>query len=276
MSLEEFLCAFPIGLVGGVFGGMLGIGGSVISIPLLDLVHGPNQQLYQASSMVANVCVAISASLKHRGRGTIRADLVTTMLPLAGAGAIAGVLMSNQIDSAPLRGVFGGFLVLTALLELRSVLAKQGSASTEDDGTLRGTRVSCGAIALVGGIASGLLGVGGGVLMVPLMRGLVGMPLRQAIATASVVMLASTSVGAIAKNATISSLHNSVGIPLTLERSMSLALPLAIAALIGAAIGASISYRLPLRVLKLVFTALITLAGTRMLLQALQESGMTS
>lgn len=271
MSLEESLFAVPIGLIGGLFGGMLGIGGSVVMIPLLDLTQGPNQQLYQASAMVANVCSALSGSLKHRGRGTIRSDLTSVMLPLAAVGAIAGVLTSNEMQPTPLRAIFGGFLFLTALLEFNGALRHTSQNEEQHTGALQGTRLKCGAVALCGGVVSGLLGVGGGVLMVPMMRSLLGMPLRQSIATASVVMLASTSVGAVAKNATITSLQDSHGIPLTLAQSMSLALPLAIAALIGAAIGASISYRLPLRGLKLVFATLIGFAGVRMLLQAFAE-----
>lgn len=271
MSLEESLFAVPIGLIGGLFGGMLGIGGSVVMIPLLDLTQGPNLQLYQASAMVANVCSAASGSLRHRGRGTIRADLTSVMLPLAGVGAIAGVLAGNEIQPTPLRAIFGGFLFLTAILEFNGALRRNAQDENQQAGALQGTRLQCGAVALCGGVVSGLLGVGGGVLMVPMMRGLVGMPLRQSIATASVVMLASTSVGAVAKNATITSLQDSHGIPLTLAQSMSLAIPLAAAALLGAGIGASISYRLPLRGLKLVFATFIGFAGVRMLLQSLAE-----
>ncbi len=273
MSPEEFLRAFPIGLVGGFFGGMLGIGGSVVALPLLDFVNGPNQQLYQASSMVANVCAAVSGSRKHRGRGTIRMDLVPTMLPLAGAGALIGALTSNLIEPTPLRGVFGTYLCLTAIMECKGALANRNASESSDGAPLRGTRLQCGTVALSGGLVSGLLGVGGGVLMVPLLRGFVGMPLRQAIATSSVVMLASTSVGAVTKNATIASLHDPQGNALTLTQSMSLALPLCVGALIGAAIGASCSYRLPLRALKLVFAALIAIAGARMLLQTLHAAG---
>ena len=272
MSLEEFLSNLPVGLVGGFFGGMLGIGGSVVSMPLLDFVHGPNQQLYQASSMVANVCSALSGSRKHRGRGTIRTDLIPTMLPLAGAGAVLGAVTSNWIEPAPLRGVFGTFLCITAILECRGALLKRADSDERDEQALRGTRTRCGIVAVSGGLVSGLLGVGGGVLMVPMLRGFVGLGLRQSIATSSVVMLASTTVGAVTKNATLGSIHDSTGSAITLAQSMSLALPLSIGALIGAALGASCSYRMPLRGLKLVFATLIAIAGARMLLQTLHAT----
>ena len=60
-----------IGLAGGILGGMLGIGGSIIVIPLLSIVNGPNQQLYQATAMIMNVAVGASATLNHHLRGAI-------------------------------------------------------------------------------------------------------------------------------------------------------------------------------------------------------------
>src|SRR5690606_25680314 len=83
--------AIPLGLFAGVFGGMLGVGGSVIMIPGLTFAFGTNQHLYQAAAMVANVAVAVPSALRHRRQGAIVPQVMRWMLPAAIVAVLAGV-----------------------------------------------------------------------------------------------------------------------------------------------------------------------------------------
>ncbi|MFZ9879907.1 MAG: sulfite exporter TauE/SafE family protein [Phycisphaerales bacterium] len=269
MDLSQALIVAPIGLAGGLAGGMLGIGGSVVVIPLLTFAIGPNQHLYQSAALIANLLVASSSALKHRGKGTIRGDLAPRMLVVAGALSIAGVFVSNLVDATRLMAVFGGFLIYLAANELVSMVRSRGKPV--DEPTSDQVRIGpASPIAGLGGFAAGLLGIGGGVIMIPLLRKFARIPLRQCIATSAVVMLGSTAVGALAKNMSVSGLKDPSGMPLTLAQSLTLAGMLAPTALVGGYLGAGISYRLPLKALKVVFAVLLAFAGARMVMSGLR------
>ena len=81
-----------IGLVMGLFGGLLGIGGSSIMIPAMLLAFGQDQHLYQASAMLCNFFVSVSAVAVHRKRGSLRWDLLIWLIPMAMIGIISGSL----------------------------------------------------------------------------------------------------------------------------------------------------------------------------------------
>jgi len=269
MDLSQALFVAPIGLAGGLAGGMLGIGGSVVMIPLLTFAIGPNQHLYQAAALIANLLVASSSAVKHRGKGTIRADLAPRMLVAAGLLAVAGVLVSNLVDATRLMALFGGFLIYLSATELVAMVRSRGRPV--DEPTPDQVRAAPTApIAGLGGFAAGLLGIGGGVIMIPLLRKFARIPLRQCIATSAVVMLGSTAVGALAKNLSVARLEDPSGAPLTLAQSLTLAGMLAPTALLGGYLGAGISYRMPIKALKAVFAVLLAFAGARMVMAGLR------
>ncbi len=264
-SVPDLTVIAAIGLLGGMLGGILGLGGSLLIIPALTLAFGPNQHLYQAAALIVNVLVAVTATLRHRGRGTIRRDLVPTLAAVAGLAAVLGVLTSNLFDAKRLMAIFGIFLLACALSEIIG-LARGNSAPESDGSDARVTGSRTGGIGLLGGFASGLLGIGGGAIMVPLLRGWVRLPTRQAVACSAAAMILACVVGAIAKNATVGSLHAPSGDPLTLQQSLTLAGLLAPTAAAGAALGASLVYKLPVSVIRALLAVLLIAAGVRMVI----------
>jgi uncharacterized membrane protein YfcA len=260
-AAPDLLMILAIGLAGGIAGGLLGLGGSVVMIPLLTFTLGPDQQLYQAACLVVNVPVGIIATIRHRRGNNIRGDLVRTMLPLVAIGAVLGVLLSNNLDGKRLLVVFGSFLIYTSLAEAVGLVRTKGDHPPPD-------RVAPGlarSIAAVTGVSSGLLGIGGGTLMMPLLRGLARLPLRQAVGTSSAVTIAAAAVAAIAKNATLSGLVRGDGSPLTLSASLGLAALLAPTAIAGGFVGAALVYLLRVNSVRWIFLILIGLSGIRMI-----------
>ena len=112
----DYLILVTIGLVMGLFGGLLGIGGSVIMIPALVLAFGQNQHLYQASAMICNFFVGISAVAVHKKADMLLAGVIKWIIPVSAAGIIVGVAISNLSvfagrNSYLLARAFGGFLI---------------------------------------------------------------------------------------------------------------------------------------------------------------------
>ena len=265
----EMLLIAVIGLIGGTLGGLLGLGGSLFIIPALTLFLGANQHLYQSAALIANVFVASAATLRHRGRGTIRRDVVPTAIAAGSLLAIVGVMVSNLIPAKPLMALFGGFLCYCTVTEVINLVRR--SPDHDGESQVRTPRSLIAAIGGTGGFAAGLLGIGGGAVMVPMFRRYARLPLRQAVACSAAAMIGACIVGALAKNLSIGSLASPSGEQLTFKMSLVLAALLSPAAMIGGNLGALLVYRLPLELTRCVLTMLLGFAGIRMILAGLGE-----
>ena len=98
IDLLQILELIAIGLAAGVLGGMMGIGGSTITIPAMAVIFAgaawDNQHLFQAAAMIANMAVAVPAAARHRKAGAIPWKWVKFFLPASVISIIAGVLIS--------------------------------------------------------------------------------------------------------------------------------------------------------------------------------------
>jgi uncharacterized protein len=259
------LCA--IGLFAGAVGGMLGIGGSVVMIPAMSIVLGPNQHLYQAAAMIVNVFVALPATVQHWRAGVVRWDVSKRMLPIAIVMILIGVAASNLLDGERLRQIFAVFLIYVVGFNIARILQKREEPAI---GEQRTGWLATGSIGSIMGFLAGLLGIGGGALAVPLLQRIANLPLRQCIATSSAVMCITAVIGAAARNATI---HQHVdeqavenaGRMLTIGDSLLLAGIIIPTAFLGGVIGAGLTHRLPLNVVRGAFVLLMSWAALRML-----------
>lgn len=248
-----------LGLLAGVLGGMLGIGGSVVMIPgLVILFHSKDpesQHLYQAAAMAVNVAVAAPAAIRHARRGTVRRDLFIILMPAALIAIVVGVLLSDHIPATTLRRLFAIFLLYIVVMEILKIFRRL------PDAPLDGVRVTvprAGAVGGAMGLVAGLLGVGGGVLAVPLAQRLCRLPMRHAIGASSAAMCITAIAGASVK---ITTLPQHGYDRLT---AITLAMALAPTAILGAALGASLTHRLPLVWIRAALVALLLIAAWRM------------
>ena len=261
-----------IGLAGGLLGGLFGIGGSIIVIPLLSFVYGPNQQLYQATAMLMNVAVSGSATLKHHLRGVIEKQMVMRLLPSALIGIILGVTLSNAVSPLMLQLIFAAFLTYIGLSEIASAFGRNSDASTSE---MHDTKASVGLVSGVGGItglASGLLGIGGGTVIIPLLKRLCKFNMKQAIPASSATMLVTATVGATYKNLMLPELTSPTGEFLKISESLSISVVLIPTGFLGSYLGAELMHRLPMGVIKKLFAILLILAAAKMASSALADS----
>ncbi|MFW5681423.1 MAG: TSUP family transporter, partial [Phycisphaeraceae bacterium] len=259
VTLSEAMWIAVTGLAAGLLGGLLGVGGSVIMIPALTALLGPEQHLYQAAAMAANVAVALPAARRHHKAGVARVDVLRWMLPAAVLAVLLGVAASNLFegDTAErwLKRLFALLLLYVIAVNIRRLIAgrqrstsrrtsapdqRSGPVDTElasPVGTRRGASAAVGGVM---GFVAGLLGIGGGAIAVPLQQVALRLPLRSCIANSSIVIVFSAAIGAVFKIATLDR-HG-----LAFGDALLLAGLLAPTALLGGRVGASPTHRLPL------------------------------
>jgi uncharacterized protein len=184
--LWSLLPLLPVGLLAGLLSGLLGVGGGLIFSPLL-LLNGlaPHQAL--ATSTMAIVPTTLGGTWVHLRSGSLpwRGGLA-----IAAAAALTGGLCSRLGLGLPGWQLLAMQAVMYLLLGL-TIAPPSQTAAEEGDRELPLAGLAL--VGVVAGVASGLLGVGGGLVMVPLMVGVLRLPIRLAIRFSTLAVLASAS-----------------------------------------------------------------------------------
>ena len=267
MELQLIITIAAIGFAGGLLGGLLGIGGSIIVIPLLTLVKGNNQQLYQATAMIMNIVVGASATIKHHLKGAIQVRVVLKLLPAACVGIVAGVALSNVISTLWLQVIFAVSLLIIAIGETRSAFRRHDDPAGSRPETENDPKDSGLVNMIIGGftgLCSGLLGIGGGIVIIPLLKRFSGFSMKSAIPASSATMLITAGIGALYKNIQLPNLKAPDGSPLEISSSLMIAACLIPPAFVGSYIGAGMMHALPIKVIKRFFAVLLIVAAARM------------
>lgn len=263
LELPHLLMAAVLGLVAGVIGGLAGIGGSLVMIPGLGLIYGydePNrvvQHLYMASAMGVNVLVSAPAAWQHNRKGSVSFPTVKLILPAMLIGMALGVWVSDQTPGRWLFILLASFIAGYAALNL--IRAVRRAPEQEEAVVLR----AWWRYAMIGGATGfigGLIGIGGGIIMVPLLQVACRVPLKVAIGTSSAVMCVSALLGAAQKILHLER-HG-----LDASQAMMLICAMGPGAVVGGMLGAMLTHRLPLQTLRLLLSVLLALIALRLAL----------
>lgn len=193
----QILIFFLIGFVGGFSAGLLGIGGGVILIPLLVYIGHTPIKTATSVSMVVIIFASCSGILGHfRGRN-IHIPTGMCMGVASIFSAFCGSLISGVVSDQILYYSYTG-LVAAAFIMLLFSQEKDGSMA----GEFRFRKLPTFLVGILQGFLTGLLGIGGGFIVVPLLIYLLNMPTLLAIGTSLLVILFSAIVGLFGKVAT--------------------------------------------------------------------------
>ncbi|HAA32920.1 MAG TPA: permease [Cyanobacteria bacterium UBA8553] len=190
--MESSLLLASGGLFSGILAGFLGIGGGFVTVSLLiSLGYTPVQAI--ATSTLVIVITSISGTFQNWRMGYVDYKRVMYLGVPALITAQIGVYWAVRIPPYLLLVTFGVFLLASIyLVEIRKRLSIKGKSSKSKSFNQVVSRIGTGGAA---GILTGLLGVGGGALMVPLQMLLLGEPIKVAIQTSLGVIVA-TAVSA--------------------------------------------------------------------------------
>ena len=232
------LLTLVAGLATGVMSGIFGVGGAVLSTPAIRAL-GCSAALAVGTTLPSIFPSAATGFVRYRRRELIDWSVVVRSVPGGAVASVLGAVLAHVLpgDGHPIMIVTAALLVVSAASLIREREPAAGDPPQAAP-THPGRRA-----ALVGGAAgllSGLLGIGGGVVMVPLFRSQLGMTMRSAIATSLV------CVGLLALPGTMTHAVNR-------DIDWRFALWLTVGVLPGARLGTAIALRTGERRLRIVF-----------------------
>jgi len=266
------LLALVAALGAGVFGAVVGIGGGIIIVPLLSVFLGVPLHNAIAVSLLGVIAVSTTASANYLEAGLVSRRIGLTLLVATALGGIIGGFVAGYVDVRVLALLFGLVLIAVALRMLFSgepvapeTIDEPGllefdatyiEPRTGKEVAYRVRNFRIGAfISVFAGILSGLLGIGGGIVNVPTMNSLMGVPIRVATTTSTYMLGATAAASAV--------LYFSRG-----EIEPALAGAVVLGSVVGGRIGARVQHALPQRALSLLFVGVAAFFAFQMLLKA--------
>jgi len=150
-----------IGVLGGSFAGLTGVGGGAIMVPLLTGRLGLGQHRAHGTSLAVIMFVATIGFLPYWRSGNVDWRLAFTLIPGALVGVYAGARAMMKVPELQLRLLFGVFLFFVAFRQL--VWTVSAGSPT---GGVEALAVDA-AVGFAGGVLAGVLGVGGGAIFAP-------------------------------------------------------------------------------------------------------------
>jgi uncharacterized membrane protein YfcA len=274
MTITVLLALFGVGILVGTISGLVGIGGGVLIVPFLYLFYGhpawsgialPPGQLVtvaHATSLFIIVPTSIRGVLVYQ---RARAVVWEAVLPIAFASilaAIAGARLALFLPGAVLKLGFGVLLIASAI---------QMGWGSGGAGRGRARRVTLPRTLVTGiavGLFSALLGVGGGVIAIPMLTFLIGLEVRELAATSLAVIMFAALAGTITY---MVSGGNTAGLPPGSLGHVHLlaALPILAGSLLAVGWGTALNQRLPARNLRWIFAILFGAVGLQLLVENL-------
>lgn len=186
------------GCVGGLMAGLLGVGGGIILTPIqyyLLVSYGVEPGIAMPVSFATSLAVIFVTMLrstrKHYENGVVVTTYLSYIMILGFIGAIIGAFISTHVDVSVLKLLFG-LMCFVAVINM--IFIKY----PDNDDNISKSKLAHSLLGLVGGLLCGLLGVGGGIIMIPILTIVLKYPTHKAIGTSSASIIATSLGGLIA------------------------------------------------------------------------------
>jgi len=244
-----------LGLLAGTFGALVGLGGGVIIVPVLSLLLGLPIKTAVGISLVCVIATSSGAAAVYVQRHWTDLRLGMVLELATALGAITGALVVTFLPDNFLQGMFGAFLLYAAVALLRRQEGEMVEVTGEPpDYRARNHPLGLG-VSYVAGSVSGMLGIGGGPIKVPLMHLFMGVPLKVAAATSNFMMGVTAAASAF--------LYYTRG-----DVIVAVAAPLAVGVFAGALLGSHLTRRIHRRWIRGLLTLVLFYLAALMLSEA--------
>jgi len=255
------------GFLIGTVASMTGIGGGIFIVPLLTLFYDFSMTHAVGTSLTAIIFTSIASTANYSRQKRIYYKVGLILAITTAPGALLGAYLTSIISPRLLGLIFGLFLLFVASRMMINFSFSRSKQPIAEKGTLYAfvssekelfgarTRILHGAaLSFFGGLASGLLGIGGGVLVVPIMSLALAMPIHVAVATSMFTMVF-TSISGVAQHLSLGNIR------------FEYVLPLALGTILGAQVGAYTSKRLSSKNLRRIFGIVLIVVSVQMILK---------
>jgi len=253
------------GFLIAIVASLTGIGGGIFIVPVLTLLYTFSPQNAIGTSLTSIIFTAVASTLNYARQRRIYWRTGLILAAVTAPGAYLGAWLTSLLNARDLGLIFGFFLVLVAvyiitdLSDLRRSKSQRKESTEKSDSELvkSGKTMAIGAgLSFFGGLASGLLGIGGGLLVVPIMTFAMGMSIHLATATSMFTMIF-TSISGVTQHYQANHIN------------FESALLLALGAIFGAQVGAYTSKRISGKNLRRVFGVVVIISGINMIIKYL-------
>lgn len=242
--MEEVLLAIPFGLAVGLLLGLLGGGGSIVTVPVLVYVLDEPVKRATTEALLIVGITALAGAVAAARAGRVRWRVALTFSAAGAVTAVGGTALNRAASD---RAILVGFALLLLVAAAAMLRARRVTTAAEgDEPPPRWPRVATAGGAT--GVLTGLFGVGGGFAVVPALTLVLRLPMRLAVGT-SLVVIALTSTAALAAHLAT----GDVDAPLTTV--------FAGAAVAGTLAGTRLHGRLPDERLRRLFAALLVVVA---------------
>jgi uncharacterized protein len=244
--------AIMVGLAAGFLSGVFGVGGGILVVPALVLVMKMDQRMAHGTSLAAVLPISIASLIGYGAANEVDWSVALFLAIGAVAGAVLGTKLLHVLPQRVLAFAFSGLLLATAIrLFIPVTSAGRGDLSAV---------VAIGLViaGVMTGVLAGLLGVGGGIVMVPVMVVLLGLP---------PVLAKGTSVAVIVPTAIMGTWRNRT------KRNADLRAAgiVGVAGIASALVGTVVSRQLSDGLANLLFALLLTFVAVKLLLEQLRQ-----
>ena len=255
----------------GLLGSLTGLGGGAVVIPVLTLCFGVDFHYAVGAALVASIATSSGSGSAYVKEGVTNIRLGMFLEIATTIGAVCGAAVAIYLNSNTIAIIYGGVLVLTAIMQQRRKSDHDGVVGSEmarrlklfgswpqKDGTMKSYQlrhVGGGfSVMYVAGVLSGILGIGSGVLKVIAMDGIMKVPFKVSTTTSNFMM------GVTACASAVIYVQRGNIVP-------GMACPVMIGVLFGALTGAKLLKRLDVRLLRRIFCIVILMVAANMIYQ---------
>ena len=276
MIMTELILLILVAIIAGLIGSVFGVGGGIILVPLLVFIFNIPIRVAAGISIVSIIATSLMGSSVYLKNEITNVKIGAILQAAMSTGSIIGALISVYTSEEIISLAFSFMLFYASYMMIRSAQSSDKELNTSEgiasklklDGTFldksEGRIVNYGVknlvqgffISILGGMIAGMLGVGGGLINVPVISMLMGAPIQVAIATSNFI------IGITAVSGSIVYFIRGLVNPLIVA-------PVVIGIVMGAFIGANYMPKIRNITLKRLFSLYLIYTAVRLILRSL-------